>query len=528
MSQKSKLIESRIKWKCKSTQRADENRYLRKELNRVKKERDQLKAKLKGTQACQSQTQSRGLVILNKADLVFLALQLFLVAHIGFRAISRVLGVLADVLGIKAPCPQTIINWVSRLSLVRIQSASMLKGLPLQLAPVCNGMIWMIDTSIALGTGKILTVLALNAHHHQLCPEAPGFENVHCIAVSVADTWTGESIAAFLKRIIDVTGRPAAYLKDGGRDLQKAIRLLDQQEIASPSIDDISHLVANLLKHRYHNHPLFETFLSACGHVSGKLKQTILACLAPPKVQTKARFMNVHRLITWADRLLDLSPRGSAAKGSILMKLRTCLDKLPSCRAFIKQFRADAAPLLECQTILKTNGLSHDTLANCEPFIQSIASSGVRRDFRSYLQDQLLTATALGLDKIGLPISSDQIESLFGLAKQHGTGQIKDADRIAIRLPALCGVLTQADAQQVIGISVSEQNKLTGGFNSLIKQRRQILPNPECLESLAEENAQSHITLIPGAKNRSKNQLIEYNSMVYPIECVPDLQRQSG
>lgn len=527
MSQKSKLIESRKKWKCKSKQRADENRFLRKELNRVKNQRDQLKAKLIDASA-ESQTQTSGLVILNKVDLIFLALQLFLVAHIGFRAVSRVLGVLADVLGIKAPCPQTIINWVTRLSLVRIQSASMLKGLPLQLAPLCNGMIWMIDTSIALGTGKILTVLALNAHHHQLCPDAPGFENVHCVAVSVADTWTGESIAAFLKRIIDVTGRPAAYLKDGGRDLQKAIRLLDQQEIASFSIDDISHMVANLLKHRYHNHPLFETFLSACGHASGKLKQTILACLAPPKVQTKARFMNVHRLITWADRLLDLSPRGSAAKGSILMKLRTCLDKLPSCRTFIRRFRADAAPFLECQTILKTNGLSHATLSKCEPFIQSIASSDVRRDFQSYLQAQLHTATALGLDNIGLPISSDQIESLFGLAKQHGTGQIKDADRIAIRLPALCGVLTQADAQQVMEISVSEQNNLTGGFNSLIRQRRQILPNPECLESLGAENAQTHITLIAGAQNRSKNQLIDNKSKSYPIAYVPDLRCQSG
>jgi len=238
--------------------------------------------------------------------------------------------------------------------------------------------------------------------------------------------------------------------------------------------------------------------------------------------------MNVHRLITWADRLLDLSPRGSAAKGSILMKLRTCLDKLPSCRTFIRRFRADATPLLECQTILKTNGLSHDTLAKCEPFIQSIASSGVRRDFQSYLQGQLHTATALGLDNIGLPICSDQIESLFGVAKQHGTGQIKDADRIAIRLPAMCGVLTQADAQQVMEISVSEQERLTSGFNSLIKQRRQILPNPECLESLGTENVQTHITLIAGAKNRSKKQLIDYKSISYPIEYVPDLQCQSG
>lgn len=128
------------------------------------------------------------------------------------------------------------------------------------------------------------------------------------MAVSVADSRTGESIAAFLERPIASAGRPAAYLKDGGTDLQKAIRLLDEQGPASPCIDDISHVIANLLKWRYQDQPIFEAFLSACGRVSGKLKQTALACLAPPKVQTKARFMNVHRLIRWADRLLGLSP----------------------------------------------------------------------------------------------------------------------------------------------------------------------------------------------------------------------------
>jgi len=119
-------------------------------------------------------------------------------------------------------------------------------------------------------------------------------------------------------------GRPAAYLKDAGSELHKAIDVLDAQGLASPSIDDISHAVANMLKRRYHDHPTFSTFVSACGRVSGKLKHTLLACLAPPSVPTKARFMNVHRLVTWADRWLNLSPAGGARAGSTLAKLRAC------------------------------------------------------------------------------------------------------------------------------------------------------------------------------------------------------------
>src|SRR6266849_11142199 len=108
-----------------------------------------------------------------------------------------------------------------------------------------------------------------------------------------------------------------------------------------------------MLMRFYQDHPAFETFLSACGRVSGKLKHTILACLAPPQVRTKARFMNVHRLFTWADRVLKLSPAGGAKAGSTLARLRTCLDELPACKGLIKRFQRDAGALLACQKILK-------------------------------------------------------------------------------------------------------------------------------------------------------------------------------
>ena len=47
MSSQSKLRQSRERWKLKASTRADDNRYLRKELARVKNEREQLKKRLK-------------------------------------------------------------------------------------------------------------------------------------------------------------------------------------------------------------------------------------------------------------------------------------------------------------------------------------------------------------------------------------------------------------------------------------------------------------------------------------------------
>src|SRR6266446_6798202 len=516
MSQLSKVTHSRNQWKHKAKQRGDRDRYQRKQHARISAERDRVTKALNAAQARlqQLEAQLRQLeaqlqrpVPRPKVDLVLLALQLFLVVRIGFRAVSRVLSLLAWALGIKkAPGPQTVINWVMRLAIVRIEAARGLKGLPLSQAPFTNGLIWMLDMSIGLGTGKILAVLACDAHHHQLAPGALALEHVHCLGVCVADSWTGETIADVLQRLIAQMGRPAAYLKDGGSDLHKAVVLLGEQGLSSPCIDDISHAVAGMLKRAYQEHPAFATFVAACGRVSGKLKHTILACVAPPKVRTKARFMHVHRLFTWADRVLKLSPAGGAKSGSTLAKLRACLEQLPACKALIKRFRADALALLACQKILKNKGLSHDTRAQCEPLIETMPSSALRQEFRAYLDFELETATTLGLDHIGLPISSDAIESLFGVAKRHGVGETQDAARIALHLPALCGLPTREEAEQVLQVSVARQHEVTAQFTSLTKQRREVLGHPERLERPSLPQGSPDVERISRPKNRSNYQ----------------------
>jgi len=133
---------------------------------------------------------------------------------------------------------------------------------------------------IAIGVGKIVAVLALDAHHHHLTETAPGLQQVQCNSGIGGRVWTGDTLAELLKRLIAVMGRPAAYLKDGGSDLHKA-SLIGCAGLTSPSIDDISHAVATMLKRRIKltpsSRPLWRVW-----RVSGKLKHTMLACLAPP------------------------------------------------------------------------------------------------------------------------------------------------------------------------------------------------------------------------------------------------------
>jgi hypothetical protein len=528
MSRKYNLERSRDNWKDKAVARAKENRYYRRENSRIKNERDRHKMEAREARKALEQTKQQYLTpsVSDKKDLVYITLQLFLSARISFRAVSRVLRVLGKYLGVeKPPCAQTVINWVTKFSITRIEHASELVGTHGSTRPsISNESIWMIDSSIALGAGKILAVLALDVRHHHLNREAPSLKDVQCIAVSVSVSWTGEKIANFLQKVIAVLGRPSGILKDGGADLSKAVRLLGQKGQFCHEIDDISHVIANLLKHEYAHHSMFQTFVSACGKASQKLKQTLLASLAPPKVSTKARFMNLHRLVGWADKLLKHSPVGRVAKGSMTEKLRECMEQLPQCKGFIKRFLRDATALLDCQKLLKVKGLSSDTSRQCQALISSIPyTSHIRIGFIDWLENQLNIAHILNVEDCGLPCSSDLIESLFGIGKFHGVGEIKDANRIAARLPALCGTVTQEDVERVLQVSVSQQQALLGALPSLTRQRREILPNPGSLEdALSSEDVESCLELIPGTKNRTKNQKTIYISSSYANQSDPD------
>jgi len=513
MSRATKLRMSRANWKQKAVDRGNTIRYQRKELRRLKRERDQYKREVR--QARASDRSQRAVPMASKVNVVWFSLQLFLVVHLSFRAISRVLALLAEPLGLgKAPCPQTVSNWVTRLSLVRIRVCAAPPGSRAVGQRYGAGSIWLLDTSIALGDGKILAVLAVNLHHYLISRRAPTLAQVSCLAVCVAPSWTGDRIADVLANLIAVTGSPAAYLKDGGSDLSRAVRLLGEHGIDSPCIRDISHMSANLLKHAYHQHPLFSTFVSACGAVSSALKHTIFACLIPPKVSFKARFMNLHRLVTWGHRLLQHTPSGRASQDAVVRQLWAKLGELPACQPFMAQFLRDAQVLLACQKLMKTTGLSPASYHACQPLLETLPdASSVRQGFQAWADQQLSVCRTLGLEQVGLPVTSDTIESLFGIAKQHGVGTIKDANRIALRLPALAGGLTPEDARQVLQIRVKDQQEIVGKLSSLVRQRQDILPHPGRLEDLSsQQNTPANLVLLPGSKNRINTEVIPYIS----------------
>jgi hypothetical protein len=156
----------------------------------------------------------------------------------------------------------------------------------------------------------------------------------------------------------------------------------------------------------------------------------------------------------------------------------------------------------------KMQGLSHDTRAQCEPRIAPLSSCALRQEFRASLDFELETATTRGLEHVGVPISSDAIASLFGVAKRHGVGETQEAHRIALRLPAFCGVPTREEAEQVLRVRVARQQERTAPCTSVSTQRREVLGHPAHRARLSLAQATPHVERMPSPKNRSNYQEI--------------------
>lgn len=177
------------------------------------------------------------------------------------------------------------------------------------------------------------------------------------------------------------------------------------------------------------------------------------------------------------------------------------------------------------RTQWKARGLGKATVAECEALIDAMPTAAIRQEFRAYLHYQLETAKALGLDQVGLPISSDTIESLFGVGKRHGVGELSDATRIALRLPAFCGTPTREEAEQVLGVSVARQHEVTAAMTSLTQQRRKVLSHSGSLESLRRAPNSPHWELIPSPKKWAINEVSRDIKTIYEnndgTPCVP-------
>ncbi len=192
-------------------------------------------------------------------------------------------------------------------------------------------------------------------------------KQVAVLSLSLSETWHGERVNTVLVSLFERCGWPSHMVSDCGSEIKQGIvdPLLEAPNRAS-WISEVSHFVANARKHASATLSLFQQFQTLCTRMRGRLQQTRLAFLLPPKARAKGRWLGGSRQAEWGLRTLASvheQDREPSPEASTLAHARRGLKPL---KAFLTTFVRQTTCVNKVMRMVKTQGLSVASMHACQ------------------------------------------------------------------------------------------------------------------------------------------------------------------
>ena len=160
-------------------------------------------------------------------------------------------------------------------------------------------------------------------------------------------------IFQILESLAQEIGIPQQIVSDHGSDIKKGVELFCQLH-RNPSYNyDITHKLALLLKGILEPCHTWQEFLTQCSVTRNQILKTHLAFLMPPSLRDKSRYLNLDKLVKWAENLLAYQARSDFSQISTVQ----CINQLA-----ISQLQLDD-PLMANKLELLQDNVYPDVLA---------------------------------------------------------------------------------------------------------------------------------------------------------------------
>jgi len=352
---------------------------------------------------------------------------LLIKTRVGFRGLSKIIQHLN--LFSHVPHFTSLINWVLRFGL----------GLLKQVQPISEPWIAIIDHSIDIGSKKVLVVLRVKARVLE-SKKSIQLADCECIGLQIQQAINGEHVANALMAIFKTAGYPQAMIQDGDSSLNCGVNRVAASQI--PVIHDISHVVSAALKKALTIDPRYQTFLDLRLRFNSQFRQTDYACLLFPKIRNKGRFMDIGKQFAWAHKLLQI-------KNNQNVQFNRFQQSFLQLNEWIEEFMMVTTSINQMMKQLKTQGLNEEMLKTSKQLMNQLSEeSSVKQRLLQWLDETFANIQHVS---VCCPISSDVIESLFGLFKYLiGRNPQADMNRSVLLLPALCGQSDPETIQQAL------------------------------------------------------------------------------
>lgn len=362
---------------------------------------------------------------------------------LGYNQISCVFNVLKSYTDIKSPHYTTIRQWVMRNSYSKLYS------------PLPDST-WVVLGDLTIDIGKIKSLVTVAVDVEKLKERENyilSLKDLEIIGINPTQKSTGVFACEAFREAFHRLGGPAsiaAYIIDGGSDLQNGAKLLNQaieklysvnssdlvaqqkgpensekiigvKELPNkkvPFLYDLSHKLSRVLEKELTADPNWEEYTKHLTNSRKLMAQTEFAALMPPKLRSKARFMNAALYIDWPEKILHIKQAGN-------------LDSIPPDR-YEKYFgwlpiflpsldnwipKVSAVEMIK--GIVRQYGLSQDSYEYLKYTFSLMPLENEILNFTNKALDSVYEEVKkLDVDQT-LPAFTESLESTFGAHKNH-------------------------------------------------------------------------------------------------------------
>ena len=280
--------------------------------------------------------------------------------------------------------------------------------------------IWMADHSNQIGPEKALVIVGLRAANMPPPGEALRHQDLRVLHVQPGVNWKREDMATVYQTLAAKIGNPLAVVVDGAVELREGAEVLQKEGKGTIVLGDFKHFAATVLKKVVGGSPTYAAFTAEVGKTRAAIQQTELGHLTPPTLRPKARFMNLASTLKWGAMVLwQLAQPHSKARSEITAeRLNVKLGWLREYHAELTQWNACQDVVSASLTFINEQGLSRDTADRLAAELKLLATCDASGLVRDRLVDFVRQSEAKLTAGQRLPLSTEILESTFGLYKQ--------------------------------------------------------------------------------------------------------------